>query len=135
MSVPVTSNLWFPLLYLGIGIDLTLFCFVLFCFSSSVDGTPIRELKNMESRGVPFPKSQPMRIYSSLWNADDWATRGDLVKQTGFKLLSQLLTGTSMPVLVFGPMEHLLVIPILNLLPRVTMHGSLKSLILPAKKG
>ncbi|CAL1352849.1 unnamed protein product [Linum trigynum] len=46
----------------------------------SVDGTPIREYKNLESRGIPFPKSQPMRIYSSLWNADDWATRGGLVK-------------------------------------------------------
>ncbi|GLT80391.1 hypothetical protein SLA2020_518320 [Shorea laevis] len=46
----------------------------------SVDGAPIREFKNMESRGVPVPISQPMRIYSSLWNADDWATRGGLVK-------------------------------------------------------
>jgi len=27
-----------------------------------------------------YPKSQAMRIYSSLWNADDWATRGGLVK-------------------------------------------------------
>ncbi|KAH7569373.1 hypothetical protein JRO89_XS06G0152100 [Xanthoceras sorbifolium] len=46
----------------------------------SVDGTPIKEFKNSESIGVPFPKSQPMRIHSSLWNADDWATRGGLVK-------------------------------------------------------
>ncbi|KAF6134531.1 hypothetical protein GIB67_028552 [Kingdonia uniflora] len=46
----------------------------------SVDSIPIREFKNFEKIGVPFPKKQPMRIYSSLWNADDWATRGGLVK-------------------------------------------------------
>ncbi|MCL7038175.1 hypothetical protein MKW94_025348 [Papaver nudicaule] len=46
----------------------------------SVDGTPIREFENSEKLGVPFPKNKPMRIYSSLWNADDWATRGGLVK-------------------------------------------------------
>ncbi|KAK4493119.1 hypothetical protein RD792_018039 [Penstemon davidsonii] len=46
----------------------------------SVDGTPIRQFKNLESKGVPYPKNQAMRIYSSLWNADDWATRGGLVK-------------------------------------------------------
>lgn len=45
-----------------------------------VDNFPIRVFKNAESIGVPFPKSQPMKIYSSLWNADDWATRGGLVK-------------------------------------------------------
>ncbi|XP_034700339.1 probable xyloglucan endotransglucosylase/hydrolase protein 23 [Vitis riparia] len=50
------------------------------CVVFWVDGIPIREFKNLESAGVPFPKSQPMRIYSSLWNADDWATRGGLVK-------------------------------------------------------
>lgn len=46
----------------------------------SVDGTPIRKFKNLESAGIPFPKNQAMRIYSSLWNADDWATRGGSVK-------------------------------------------------------
>ncbi|KAG9456379.1 hypothetical protein H6P81_000887 [Aristolochia fimbriata] len=45
-----------------------------------VDGTPIRVFRNAEGARVPYPKSQPMRLYSSLWNADEWATRGGLVK-------------------------------------------------------
>ncbi|KAK4435812.1 Xyloglucan endotransglucosylase/hydrolase 2 [Sesamum alatum] len=45
-----------------------------------VDNTPIRVFRNAESMGVPFPKKQAMRIYSSLWNADEWATRGGVVK-------------------------------------------------------
>ncbi|KAM0941769.1 putative xyloglucan:xyloglucosyl transferase [Dioscorea sansibarensis] len=45
-----------------------------------VDETPIRVFKNQEDKGVPYPKNQPMRLYSSLWDADDWATRGGLVK-------------------------------------------------------
>lgn len=45
-----------------------------------MDNTPIRVFKNAESLGVPYPKHQPMKIYSSLWNADDWATRGGLIK-------------------------------------------------------
>ncbi|XP_062079781.1 probable xyloglucan endotransglucosylase/hydrolase protein 23 [Humulus lupulus] len=46
----------------------------------SVDGTPIRKFKNLESNGIPYLKDKPMRIHSSLWNGDDWATRGGLVK-------------------------------------------------------
>ncbi|XP_010929299.1 xyloglucan endotransglucosylase protein 1 [Elaeis guineensis] len=45
-----------------------------------VDGIPIRVFKNNEAIGVPFPEKQPMRLYSSLWDAEDWATRGGLVK-------------------------------------------------------
>ncbi|CAL0301486.1 unnamed protein product [Lupinus luteus] len=41
-----------------------------------LDVKPIREFKNLEGVDVPYPKNQPMRLLSSLWNADDWATRG-----------------------------------------------------------
>lgn len=52
----------------------------MFSYRFLVDNTPIREFNNEESIGVGFPKKQPMKLYSSLWNADQWATKGGLVK-------------------------------------------------------
>ncbi|XP_022714575.1 xyloglucan endotransglucosylase/hydrolase 2-like [Durio zibethinus] len=45
-----------------------------------VDNIPIRVFSNQESIGVPYPNNQRMRVYASLWDADDWATRGGRVK-------------------------------------------------------
>ncbi|KAL7592071.1 hypothetical protein Lser_V15G34289 [Lactuca serriola] len=41
-----------------------------------IDNIPVRVFNNNDAAGVPFPKSQPMGVYASLWNADDWATQG-----------------------------------------------------------
>lgn len=45
-----------------------------------VDAYPIREYINNEAKGIPYPKSQPMGVFSTLWEADNWATRGGLEK-------------------------------------------------------
>ncbi|XP_043719828.1 probable xyloglucan endotransglucosylase/hydrolase protein 23 [Telopea speciosissima] len=45
-----------------------------------VDNIPIREFKNRASEGIPYPYNQPMKIYTSLWDAEQWATRGGLIK-------------------------------------------------------
>jgi hypothetical protein len=45
-----------------------------------VDSIPIRVFRNYENEGIAYPSKQGMKVYSSLWNADNWATRGGLEK-------------------------------------------------------
>ncbi|KQJ94401.1 probable xyloglucan endotransglucosylase/hydrolase protein 12 [Brachypodium distachyon] len=45
-----------------------------------VDSVPIRVFRNFSKEGVPFPVTRPMYAYSTLWEADDWATQGGRVK-------------------------------------------------------
>nr|ABK23987.1 unknown [Picea sitchensis] len=45
-----------------------------------VDSTPIRVFKNNEAAGVPYLNRRPMKVISSLWNGEDWATDGGRVK-------------------------------------------------------
>ncbi|CAM8936187.1 unnamed protein product [Rhodiola kirilowii] len=45
-----------------------------------VDRIPIRVYRNYENKGIAYPSKQGMSLYTSLWNADNWATRGGLDK-------------------------------------------------------
>lgn len=44
-----------------------------------VDEVPIRVYKNANYTNNFFPNTKPMYLFSSIWNADSWATRGGLV--------------------------------------------------------
>uniref|UniRef100_J3MH64 Xyloglucan endotransglucosylase/hydrolase n=1 Tax=Oryza brachyantha TaxID=4533 RepID=J3MH64_ORYBR len=45
-----------------------------------IDGTPIRVFRNNEAYGVPFPARQPVHVFASIWDAEEWATQGGRVK-------------------------------------------------------
>uniref|UniRef100_K7LA03 GH16 domain-containing protein n=1 Tax=Glycine max TaxID=3847 RepID=K7LA03_SOYBN len=47
----------------------------------SIDWNPDRiiVILNRQTIGVPFPTTQPMRLYTTLWNEDSWATRWGVV--------------------------------------------------------
>ncbi|ERM93728.1 hypothetical protein AMTRI_Chr02g259630 [Amborella trichopoda] len=45
-----------------------------------VDRVAIRIYRNTEASNDAFPNEKPMYVFSSIWNADDWATRGGLEK-------------------------------------------------------
>lgn len=50
-----------------------------------VDRVPVRVFKNNGEPNNFFPNEKPMYLFSSIWNADEWATRGGLEK-TNWKL-------------------------------------------------
>lgn len=47
-----------------------------------VDGIPIRVHQNNAVRGIPFPRLQPMSLYTTIWNGESWATNGGKTKIT-----------------------------------------------------
>ncbi|KAL3699336.1 hypothetical protein R1sor_017358 [Riccia sorocarpa] len=45
-----------------------------------VDGTPIRIFPNNNGLGVNYLQGNPMKLYSTIYNADSWVTQGGKVK-------------------------------------------------------
>ena len=50
------------------------------CCRILADNKVIRHIKKQIMNGAPYPNYQPMRVYCTLWDADDWATQGGRVK-------------------------------------------------------
>ncbi|XP_058727258.1 probable xyloglucan endotransglucosylase/hydrolase protein 26 [Vicia villosa] len=45
-----------------------------------IDSIPIRIFRNYETDGIAYPNKKGMRVYISLHRAENWATKGGLVK-------------------------------------------------------
>jgi xyloglucan:xyloglucosyl transferase len=45
-----------------------------------VDRVPIRIYRKTATTGATYPSYKPMTVYGSVWNGDQWATRGGLDK-------------------------------------------------------
>uniref|UniRef100_A0A0C9S3Z0 Xyloglucan endotransglucosylase/hydrolase n=1 Tax=Wollemia nobilis TaxID=56998 RepID=A0A0C9S3Z0_9CONI len=45
-----------------------------------VDDIPIRVHKNHAVKGIPFPRRQPLGVYATIWNGEQWATQDGKVK-------------------------------------------------------
>ncbi|CAM8925159.1 hypothetical protein QQ045_021825 [Rhodiola kirilowii] len=41
-----------------------------------VDNIPIRVFRNHADEGVEYPNMKPMQLLASIWNGENWATRG-----------------------------------------------------------
>ncbi|KAK3027480.1 hypothetical protein RJ639_041086 [Escallonia herrerae] len=97
-----------------------------------VDNSPIRVFQNSKAIGIPFPKSQPMRVYSSLWSADDWATQGWQVKTDWTKApFTTFYRNYNAMGMLSHLQDHLVLLVILLMI----RHGKLKNLILQAEIG
>ncbi|KAL0345212.1 UNVERIFIED_CONTAM: putative xyloglucan endotransglucosylase/hydrolase protein 26 [Sesamum radiatum] len=72
-----------------------------------VDSIPIRVFRNYLRDGIPYPNKQAMRVYSSIWNADSWATRGgqDKIDWTKAPFIARLRRFTPRACKYNGPVS------------------------------